>query len=181
MHKLTLAAWPTWPAQLWISLACFYLWVHVSFTPCVSLPFMFCYLCSLLQLCTCLRCVTSCLSLLFPPVRCLYVFFSFSYTQYDSCFHIVLNVLHFNSFWYVNSPLLNPHVQRCNFYENIVFNYIYIYVGFLRTVTVVKNLMVDCGGLSDHLLPKILHELDLDHLIQHDASCNTCQESPLDF
>ncbi|XP_023182990.1 pleckstrin homology domain-containing family A member 1-like isoform X3 [Xiphophorus maculatus] len=26
---------------------------------------------SLLQLCTCLRCVTSCLSLLFPPVRCL--------------------------------------------------------------------------------------------------------------
>ncbi|XP_014848754.1 PREDICTED: pleckstrin homology domain-containing family A member 1-like isoform X4 [Poecilia mexicana] len=29
---------------------------------------------SLLQLCTCLRCVTSCLSLLFPPVRCLYVF-----------------------------------------------------------------------------------------------------------
>lgn len=36
-------------------------------------PFVLCYLCSLLQLCTCLRCVTSCLSLLFPPVRCLYV------------------------------------------------------------------------------------------------------------
>lgn len=43
----------------------------------VSLPFMPCYLCSLLQMCTCLRCVTSCLSLLLPPVRCLYVF-SFS-------------------------------------------------------------------------------------------------------
>ncbi|XP_061601291.1 pleckstrin homology domain-containing family A member 1-like isoform X4 [Cololabis saira] len=27
---------------------------------------------TLLQLCTCLRCVTSCLSLLFPPVRCLF-------------------------------------------------------------------------------------------------------------
>lgn len=39
-------------------------------------PLMLCYLCSLLQLCTCLRCVTSCLSLLLPPVRCLYVFSS---------------------------------------------------------------------------------------------------------
>lgn len=81
MHKHTLTAWPTCPAQLWIPLACFYLclyyWVHESFTPFVSLPFMLCYLCSLLQLCTCLRCVTSCLSLLLPPVRCLYVFFLF--------------------------------------------------------------------------------------------------------
>ncbi|XP_029962596.1 pleckstrin homology domain-containing family A member 1-like isoform X1 [Salarias fasciatus] len=39
---------------------------------------------TLLQLCTCLRCVTSCLSLLLPPVRCLYVFFSLSHTQDDS-------------------------------------------------------------------------------------------------
>lgn len=36
-------------------------------------PSVLCRLCSLLQLCTCLRCVTSCLSLLLPPVRCLYV------------------------------------------------------------------------------------------------------------
>lgn len=42
-------------------------------------PSMPCFLCSLLQLCTCLRCVTSCLSLLFPPVRCLYVFPSLTY------------------------------------------------------------------------------------------------------
>lgn len=72
-------------------------------------PSCSCYLCSLLQLCTCLRCVTSCLSLLLPPVRCLYVFFfslslsdTHDYkilvstlTSYTTC---VLNVEHFNSF-----------------------------------------------------------------------------------
>ncbi|XP_047207726.1 pleckstrin homology domain-containing family A member 1-like isoform X3 [Girardinichthys multiradiatus] len=34
---------------------------------------------TLLQLCTCLRCVTSCLSLLFPPVRCLLISTLFSF------------------------------------------------------------------------------------------------------
>lgn len=89
--------------------------ITASFTPSVSLPSVLCYLCSLLQLCTCLRCVTSCLSLLLPPVRCLYVYFIFLICSHTtkSLFSSWLPKAHLWMLWMCNnnSPKLNPQVQ----------------------------------------------------------------------
>lgn len=80
-------------------LACQPVLQRMSFTPSVSLRVYFPR--SLLQLCTCLRCATACLSLLLPPAHCLYVFFHFfhPHNNTSSCVDMHIWVLNIEEFY----------------------------------------------------------------------------------